>query len=497
MRCSSWELGLSPAQIFAVKSQCVRLDELVNPDQLPEEKPTSQQPNRDDGCRPCARGCCATRSFATTTAEASTTCTQLKPQPRTFWVEAPSGSGLGSGSRPRFCLEELALRILRHHTAQLEATDGTCASRPLPRYGAEWWVRVTKPQRHAGAASASPAVGFHWDKCEASFKRHDGTYIVPLLSTVTYLSGTDDAGMASPTVVLDHPAPVAGEGLLLGDGEEAFISHCHRGKHIAFAGHLLHGAPTGVGEPMPAFMGGPRVTFMVNIWTERAWADHKVPRPLRPLPPRQARQLLQQQQQQQQGGLGCDWPITPAPAAAVRTVVASRMMPAFAFPMRVQSLAMTLEDRVMADQLEPLFLSTFTATAEGRRVSEQIGIDPPEAAAAVASAVVQGLAKGQAWIEAGESIKASLTVLVNFVAPISPSGGYGGGVLVRSSDVMASTELYVRVSATVSTLPSSVAAVPKRPHAAVDDAASDTPSISRGCGLSRQRRSNVQGAAAV
>ena len=508
---TSWDVGLSAAQIAAVKAQCIQLDRIINPDPLkhpllvPAGRPNSQHPDRSacqpssqPSSQPCAQDCCVKRSFANPRPAAPTpTGTRRGPQlPRTFWVEEPSGSGASaSASTPRFYLEELALRILRHHTGtgQLEAADGPGASRPLPRHGAEWWVRVIQPRLHAGAASVSPAVGFHWDKCEASF-RDSSLYIVPVLSTVTYLSGADDAGMASPTVVLDHPAPVAGEGLLLGDGEEAFISHCQRGKHIAFAGHLLHGAPTGVGEPMPAFMGGPRVTFMVNIWRESAWTDHTLARPLCPLPQRHARQL----QQQQEGVLGCDWPITRAPVAAVRTVTASRTMPAFAYPMRVQSLAMTLDDRVSGEQLEPLFLSTFTATAEGRRVSEQIGISPPEAAAAVASAVVQGLAKGQVWIEAGATIKASLTVLVNFVAPTKPSwsedsgtvakpsaahdesyDGDGVGVLVRSSDAMASTELYARVSATVSAPPSSVPAAPKRPRTAVDKTAGDTPPSKR------------------
>ena len=106
------------------------------------------------------------------------------------------------------------------------------------------------------------------------------------MATVTYLS---DAGV--PTLILDKKTPPPSDPEkqgLNGSVNKAWLSHPSFGKHVAFDGRYLHGAP---GEYFPSVasklvkasepkakklkveetgssgtVNGKRVTFLVNIW---------------------------------------------------------------------------------------------------------------------------------------------------------------------------------------------------------------------------------------
>lgn len=107
----------------------------------------------------------------------------------------------------------------------------------------------------------------------------------PRVATVTYFS---DIGV--PTLILDKRPPLPNDPekqSLNGSINKAWLSHPRMGKHIAFDGRLLHGAP---GEYLPSMpssrqddeyepkakklkladdtiaMNGKRITLLVNIW---------------------------------------------------------------------------------------------------------------------------------------------------------------------------------------------------------------------------------------
>ena len=134
------------------------------------------------------------------------------------------------------------------------------------------------------AGSTSAPVDLHYDKDESLAERF-GLGSFPELSTVTYLTDGDDnaSTIIFPRTYVD-PEDVTMDGMLL--------SHPVAGKHLAFDGRLLHGAPA-----HPALLrrnrsrcsresdddhreendgggGGVsssslRVTFLVNVWTSR------------------------------------------------------------------------------------------------------------------------------------------------------------------------------------------------------------------------------------
>jgi len=158
---------------------------------------------------------------------------------------------LAAGSKPRCVLEELARRVFELHVA---GTDGTW---DVDKSGAEWWVQV----RREGDGH-NETVSFHWDKDEDLVDGF-GVNVHPAISTVTYVTES-----GAPTLVLDHVPPVMYEDVeqfrgAIGTG---YLSFPKRGKHVAFDGRLLHGAPRELAKTRHVQKGYERVSFLVNIW---------------------------------------------------------------------------------------------------------------------------------------------------------------------------------------------------------------------------------------
>jgi hypothetical protein len=168
----------------------------------------------------------------------------------TFW--------LATDAEPRCALEELALAVLYAHGGKVAAMGGATVA------GVEWWVQVKDSASHQGG------IDVHYDKDEALAEKY-GVGVFPTVSTVTYLTGQAGVGLASqPTCVLDTKwGDEVGEPI-----EDMFVSFPRIGKHIAFRGNLLHGAPRLPPIDMAAGLTegtegseGHRVSFLVNVWT--------------------------------------------------------------------------------------------------------------------------------------------------------------------------------------------------------------------------------------
>lgn len=194
--------------------------------------------------------------------------------------------------KPRCVLEELALDIFRKHTEKLDKTYF------IPEQsGAEWWTLVLDDQPCDASKSdesddgdESDEVGMHFDADYGLEDQAPNLLLHPRLATVTYLS---DCG--APTVVFDRRSPLPNDTqmkALCGPIERAWLSHPRIGKHIAFDGRLLHGAPatffpsspdmtkTDDNETPPAAKKikleetqGKRYTLLVNIWLNHCPLD--------------------------------------------------------------------------------------------------------------------------------------------------------------------------------------------------------------------------------
>ena len=212
---------------------------------------------------------------------------------QTFWADA--------SEPPRCSLERYALEVLHFHQAAgrdgaqyMHASDsemqrcaicseseGNCAVCGRDRWngGVEWWVQVRRSD------GRRPSIKLHWDSDEER-KKQTGEHIPPWLATVTYLG---DAG--APTLVLPIVADARGVamtplhfgGFRMANPPSdkhhsirqptpshtspsntcrsrdpitpvrrhgAFLSFPRAGKHLAFDGRLLHGAPAELSTTM-------------------------------------------------------------------------------------------------------------------------------------------------------------------------------------------------------------------------------------------------------
>ncbi|KAL3942658.1 MAG: hypothetical protein SGBAC_003177 [Bacillariaceae sp.] len=200
--------------------------------------------------------------------------------------DKPDGQAYSAGQtfflptkmKPRCALEGLVKEIFDKHTAHLE--KGTFS---LEHSGSEWWTLVMdekdeKPQpkgEDGDDDDEEDEVGLHFDADYELEEQASNILLHPRLATVTYISNH-----GAPTLVLSQKSPpmddVKKKTLEMGI-DKAWLSHPKVGKHIAFDGRLLHGAPalyfpsrkhTEGEEPKAKRqkVQTVRYTLLVNIW---------------------------------------------------------------------------------------------------------------------------------------------------------------------------------------------------------------------------------------
>ena len=199
--------------------------------------------------------------------------TLVRQSKETFW--------LGNYDTPCCDFEQLAKSIAEYHWQRLGVNTASG--------GVEWWIQV-KADADDGKQAAS--IGLHYDKDETIAELFTLGFF-PLLSTVSYLTQSHEgAAPQIPTLILDTTASSPVETTPI---RSVFVSYPRVGKHVAFRGDLLHGAPKqwmGWEEAEVAqkekseekgedpFKGRVRVTFLVNLWTHRPAAVERLPEPL-------------------------------------------------------------------------------------------------------------------------------------------------------------------------------------------------------------------------
>ena len=202
---------------------------------------------------------------------------------------------LPSQMLPRCALEALVQTIFKAHTSNLE--EGVM----IPEQsGAEWWTLVldedSESQNEATANESNKSqeeedddeegdeVGMHFDADYGLEDQAPNLLIHPRVATVTYLSD-----MGAPTVVMQRRSPPPNDvekKSLEGPIQTSWLSHPKIGKHIAFDGRLLHGAPatffpattaTVPGTQPPSKRAKPacsqRITLLVNVWVNHCPLD--------------------------------------------------------------------------------------------------------------------------------------------------------------------------------------------------------------------------------
>ena len=175
--------------------------------------------------------------------------------------DKPNGSAYSAGQtyflpasmKPRCALEALALSIFHKHTEHCKGMYDPKKS------GANWWTLVldddddddVKKEKDGKDKEDdegdeeddddSDEVGLHFDADYELEEQTKDLLLHPRVATVTYLS---DCG--APTLILNQKSPPM-EDLqkkTLETGiNQAWLSHPKVGKHTAFDGRLLHGAP--------------------------------------------------------------------------------------------------------------------------------------------------------------------------------------------------------------------------------------------------------------
>lgn len=207
--------------------------------------------------------------------------------------DKPDGAAYSAGQTyflpanmaPRCALEGLAQSIFLKHTEHLEKGSYNPA-----QSGANWWTLVLdvdddpNDKIDTGNAADAPGddeVGLHFDADYELEEQTTNLLLHPRVATVTYLSN-----YGAPTLILDQKSPPMDDvkKTTLEKGiHRGWLSHPRLGKHTAFDGRLLHGAP-GLYFPSQKYKkqddddesGKPaskrpkiekkRYTLLVNVW---------------------------------------------------------------------------------------------------------------------------------------------------------------------------------------------------------------------------------------
>lgn len=149
---------------------------------------------------------------------------------KTFWI--------GAKEKGATTLERLALDIFKLHAGHTKYDPA--------RSGAEWWTQ---------AINVEDDIGWHWDR-DYGLEGDTGYKLHPHLGTVTYLSN-----VGAPTMVLQDAIEGSGDRV-----SGLHVSFPKVGKHMAFDGRWLHGAPSDLAALMPPPEKSVRYTFLVNVW---------------------------------------------------------------------------------------------------------------------------------------------------------------------------------------------------------------------------------------
>jgi hypothetical protein len=197
--------------------------------------------------------------------------------------------------KPTSGLEALVLEIFNKHTKDLP--PGVM----IPEQsGAEWWTLVMDEDEEEEKAKAiaiankeakkggdddeeddeeedeEDEVGLHFDADYGLEDQCSNLLLHPRLATVTYLS---DYG--APTAIFQKQSPRPNESVE-GPITKGWLSHPRIGKHVAFDGRLLHGAPATFFPPLPTKLPGDakrakhdtrRITLLVNLWINHCPLD--------------------------------------------------------------------------------------------------------------------------------------------------------------------------------------------------------------------------------
>jgi len=212
--------------------------------------------------------------------------------------------------KPRCALEALASDIFKAHTKDLESGKHF----DLERSGAEFWTLVLEnKQKQAKDVmdhkkdkgddddddddEDDDEVGMHFDADYGLEQQLPNYMLHPRVATVTYLSN-----VGAPTLILDKKSPPPSDvekSSLNGSIHQGWLSHPIVGKHIAFDGRFLHGAPAtffpsidnsatdeeeepdtkrrklneNESKNTPS---GKRVTFLVNVWLNHCPIDAEI-----------------------------------------------------------------------------------------------------------------------------------------------------------------------------------------------------------------------------
>lgn len=235
----------------------------------------------------------------------------LKQSKETFWVGSDwkysfddskfATDGKDEIRKQSLCqLEDFALMIFRYHTQSL--ADSGVTIDPSTS-GAEWWIQVKNVHDDSSTEDVqketqdSPyaesdgdhTICLHYDKDEDAAEKW-AVGLFPALSTVTYLSeatmsaSSETGACPQPTVIFNTTAnDIVGSPI-----SDVYLSFPRIGKHVAFDGNMLHGAPANrslctwyspqghsvkksstLSDKLQAEKENKttlRVTFLVNIW---------------------------------------------------------------------------------------------------------------------------------------------------------------------------------------------------------------------------------------